>query len=147
MLAKERTIMVRAIHPLTSFPPIITKMACLDALKGACNFDCRINSMTRIPAKHPKKKPPKVPRPRKNGVKIREPAIAPIAEPANNSFEGRGLNESVIPIRKSIISAIIEKIRRNNMILKPIRSKPVMAAYARTSVKMRTVPGKPSKDK
>ena len=75
------------------------------------------------------------------------PTTAPLIDAKHIFFEGMGVNAPDMPSKKSITSAAIEKNRRNNRILMPTRSKPVKAAYASTSAKMTTVPGKPTRDK
>jgi hypothetical protein len=106
-----------------------------------------MNSSISIPAKHPKKNPAKVPNPKSSGVNINEPATAPTADTQNILFEGRGRSAPAMPDKKSIASAIMEKTRRNKIIVKLSVLKPVSIAYTKTSTKMITVPGNPNKEK
>jgi len=87
MLDREKAIIKRAINPLTIFPPIIAKIARPGVRKGAFNFDWRINSIVNIQARPPKKNPPHVPGPQKNGVRKNAPTVAPIAAAPKDFFD------------------------------------------------------------
>ena len=87
MLDREKAIIKRAINPLTIFPPIIARIVLPDVRKGAFNFDWLINSIVNTPARPPKKNPPHVPGPPKNGVKKNAPTVAPIAAAPKDYYD------------------------------------------------------------
>ena len=119
MLDREKAIIKRAINPLIIFPPIIARMALPGVRKGAFKFDWWINSTVNTPARPPKKNPPQMPGPPKNGVSKNAPPIAPEAAAPKAFFEAIGWIAPPITKKQSIVSAIIAKISRNKIIFNP----------------------------